>query len=64
MARDSFDNKDEMDAPIYRDRLGDGLVIVTTLVLLLAFYLMEKNLKDKYNVGMLADAGSAPATAK
>ena len=62
MARDSFDNKDEMDAPAgSRDGLGSALVIVTTVILVLAFYLMERNLKEKYNVGMLADQGaSAP----
>ena len=60
MARDSFDNKDEMDAPAgSRDGLGNALVIVTTLVLIAAFFFMEKNLKEKYNVGMLADTGSA-----
>jgi len=58
MARDTFDNKDEMDGPVQRDNLGSALVVVTTVILLLAFFLMEKTLKDKYNAGMMSDATS------
>ena len=56
MARDSFDNKDELDVPVQRDNLGNALVIVTTVILLVAFFLMEKTLKEKYNGGMMSDA--------
>ncbi len=55
MARDTFETKDEMDVAVQTDGLANALVIVTFLALLLAFYLVEKGLKDKYNGGMFKD---------
>lgn len=58
MARDTFEDRGE-DALAARaaagDALGSALVVVTTLVLALAFFLMEKALADHYNGGFLAD---------
>ena len=55
MAKDSFDNKDEMDAPAASDGLGNALVIVTTIILLGALLLIEKAMGEKYNAGMFRD---------
>ena len=62
MARDTFEDRGE-DALAARaasgDAFGSALVIVTTLILALAFFLMEKALKDHYNGGMMADKTAA-----
>ena len=61
MARDIYEDHDEVsEAP--RDGLGNGLVILTTLVLLAACFFMQKALGKHYNAGMFADkTKSAPA---
>ena len=61
MAKDSFDNKDEMDAPAASDGLGNALVIVTTVILLGALFVVEKAMADKYNGGMFKDDRVVPA---
>ncbi len=54
MARDIYEDHDEVsEAP--GERLSGGLVIITTLVLLVACFCMQKALKDHYNQGMFAD---------
>jgi hypothetical protein len=58
MARDTFESKDEVDIAARPDGLANALVIVTFFALLLAFYLVEKGLKDKYNGGMFKDANA------
>ena len=55
MAKDTIDNKDELDAPTARDGLGNALIFVTTLVLLVAFFVMEKAIADKFGAGMMGD---------
>jgi hypothetical protein len=63
MARDTFENKDEMDQPVQADRLGTALIYVTTIVLAVSFILMEQALAKKFNAGMFADAAAgAPGT--
>jgi hypothetical protein len=66
MARDTFEDQSE-DALAARaasgDALGSALVIVTTIVLAIAFYLVEKGLKDHYNGGMFQDKTAAPPPA-
>ena len=62
MARDIYEDHDEVsEAP--RDGLGNGLVMLTTLVLLVACFFMQKALKEHYNEGLMADktTRSAPA---
>ena len=59
MARDTFENKDEMDAPAQKDGLGNALVVITAVVLLIAFILTQQALKEQYSAGMFADSGAA-----
>jgi hypothetical protein len=61
MAKDTYENKDELDAPTHRDGLGNALIYVTTLILLIAFFVMEKAIAEKFNAGMM---GSGPPPAK
>jgi hypothetical protein len=60
MARDIYEDHDEVSEPP-REMLSSGLIIITTLVLLVACYFMQKALADHYNAGMMADKKSAPA---
>jgi hypothetical protein len=58
MARDIYEDHDEVsEAP--RDGLGNGLIILTTLVLLAAIFFMQKALKEHYNAGFMADKTKA-----
>ena len=59
MARDTYETKDELDAPQTQDGLGNALVILTTLLLLVAFILIQKGMGDRYGAGMLADKTAA-----
>src|SRR5262249_23844214 len=52
MARDTFENKDEMDVAAKPDGLGNALVIVTTIVLVIAFVMITQAAKNQYNAGM------------
>jgi len=62
MARDTFENKDEMDVAVKPDGLGNALVIVTTIVLVIAFVMITQAAKNQYNAGMFGDAASNTAT--
>lgn len=57
MARDRkeiYEDHDEVsEAP--PERLSSGLVILTTLVLLVAIFFMQRALKKHFNAGMFAD---------
>jgi hypothetical protein len=53
MARDIYEDVDEAEAP--RDGLANGLVILTTLLLVGAFLVMQQALKKHFNEGMFAD---------
>jgi hypothetical protein len=59
MARDVYEDKEEAAAAPRSDGLGSALVIVTTLVLLLAFVFMQQALKKHFNAGMFADKQQA-----
>lgn len=59
MARDIYEDHDEIDAEPRKDGLANGLIILTTLVLLFSTYLMQKALKDHFNAGFLADKTAA-----
>ena len=50
MAKDEFIDEPEEGAGT--DMLGTGLVVVTTLVLIVAFILMEMAFKDLYGRGI------------
>lgn len=50
MAKDTYESHDEMEAP--RDGLGNGLVVVTTLLLLVAIWAVQRAMADKFDRGM------------
>ena len=59
MARDIYEDHDEVEeAP--KDGLGTGLIIMTTILLLLALFTIQTAMKDHFNEGMFADK-TAPA---
>ena len=61
MARDIYEDHDEVsEAP--GELLSSGLVVLTTIVLLVAIFFMQKALKDQYNAGVFADKGRPAAT--
>jgi hypothetical protein len=50
MARETFEDVDE----VRPDHLANGVVIMTTLLLVAAIFVMQKALKDHFNGGMMA----------
>lgn len=59
MARDTYETKDELDVPQAQDGLGSALVILTTILLIGAFVLIQKGMANRYGAGMLADKTAA-----
>ncbi len=59
MARDTYETKDELDVPQTQDGLGQALIVLTTILLLIAFILVQKGMADRYGAGMLADKTAA-----
>lgn len=55
MARDVYEDSDAVDAEPKKEGLVNGLVIVTTLILLGACIVMQQALKKHFNAGMFAD---------
>lgn len=67
MAKDTYETHDEMEAP--KDGLGNGIVYVTTLLLLAAVFVLQKAMAEKFDRGMFGKGGTAgapvePTTAK
>jgi hypothetical protein len=61
MARETYEDVDEPGP----DHLASGVVIMTTVLLLGAFFVMQKALKDHFNAGMMASKDTpAPAPAR
>jgi hypothetical protein len=60
MARDSFEDVDKADAESGPDHLANAVVILTTVVLLAACFVMQKGLAKHFNAGMFADKTAAP----
>ena len=62
MAKDSYETHDELEAP--RDGLGNGVVLATFVVLLLAIFFVQKAMGEKFNRGLFADPArdAAPLT--
>ena len=58
-ARETYETHDELDKPAAQDGLGNALIVVTSIVLLIAFVLIEKGMGERYNAGMFADATKA-----
>ena len=61
MAKDTYETHDEMEAP--KEGLGNGLVYVTTLLLLVAVFVMQRAMADKFDRGMFGKGGSPTAPA-
>lgn len=55
MARDIYEDYDELEASAQKDTVAGGMVIITTLVLLLACWMIQRALADHFNEGMFAD---------
>jgi len=51
MARDIYEDHDEVSEPA-GEMLSSGLIIITTLVLLAACFFMQTALEEHYNAGM------------
>ena len=54
MARDSFEDFDEGEG--IKDAIPTILAVVTTIVLLVSVYMIQKALGDHFNEGMMKDA--------
>ena len=52
MARDIYEDQDEVEAP--KDGLGNSLIYLTFLLLLGACFLMQKALGEHWNSGLFA----------
>ena len=61
MARDIYEDHDELAAGPQNDPVTTILVVLSTLTLLLAVYMVQKALADHFNDGMLADKNAKPA---
>lgn len=59
MAKDTYETHDEMEAP--KDGLGNGIVYVTTLLLLAAVFVLQKAMAEKFDRGMFAKGGTTAA---
>lgn len=57
MARDVYQDHDEI-VETRKDSLGNGLVIVTTILLLASIFFMQKALGKHYNAGMMPENSS------
>jgi hypothetical protein len=55
MARDTYETTDELEVRAKPDGLGNALIIVTTVILLAAFIVVEKSIAKHYNGGMFSD---------
>jgi hypothetical protein len=55
MARDTYETTDELETRVRPDGLGNALVILTTILLLTAFIVVEKSIAKHYNGGMFSD---------
>lgn len=61
MAKDTYETHDEMEAP--KDGLGNGIVYVTTLLLLAAVFVLQKAMAEKFDRGMFGKGGTVAAPA-
>jgi hypothetical protein len=52
MAREIYEDHDTLAPEPKRDMLGTGLVITTTLVLIVAFVVMQQALKQHFGAGL------------
>ena len=59
MAAQTYESHDELDKPQATDNLGNALIVITAIVLLIAFILIQKGMGERYGAGMLADKTAA-----
>ena len=64
MAAQTYETHDELDKPQANDGLGNALIVVTTVVLLIAFILIEKGMAERFNAGMFGEPPKAAPAAK
>lgn len=62
MARDIYEDYDALDQSDQKDGVATALCVITTLVLLLAVYMIQSALADHFNEGMLADKSASAGT--
>ena len=62
MARDIYEDYDALDQGDQKDGVATALCVITTLILLLSVYMIQKALADHFQVGMLADKSAAEAS--
>ena len=62
MARDIYEDADAVDAEPQGEGLANGLVIVTTLLLLGAVIVMQQALKTHFNVGWFKSSTPVEST--
>lgn len=55
MARDVYETSDTKEVVVPKDGLGNGLVILTTIALLLAVILVQYAMKKHFNTGFFGD---------
>ena len=58
MARDTYDNRDEIEVAARPDGLGSALIYVTTIVLIVAVILAQQAAKNQYNAGLFGEASA------
>jgi len=64
MGRETYETHDELDQPATQDGLGNALIVLTTVLLVFAFVLIQKGMSERFGAGMFADKAAAPAPAK
>ena len=62
MARDIYEDYDALDQGDQKDGVATALCVITTLVLILSVYMIQKALADHFNIGMLADGPAAESS--
>jgi hypothetical protein len=60
MARDVYETSDTQEVVVPKDGLGNGLVILTTIFLLIALILVQQAMKKHFNTGFFGK-DKAPA---
>ncbi len=61
MAAQTYESHDELDKPQASDNLGNALIVITAIVLLIAFILIQKGMGERFNAGMFGDPAKATA---
>ena len=57
MAKDTYETHDEFEKP--KDGLGNGLIVLTTIILIVAFVVIQKAMAHKFDAGMFGTGKTA-----